>query len=66
MAIVCYLCKREVEIMSFGNGFLGICCNKVMYNSTDKSPFDMKPDVKKDISMHPSHPEKWFNKAKHS
>ncbi|HVO65078.1 MAG TPA: hypothetical protein VMT12_01235 [Syntrophales bacterium] len=66
MPIVCHICKKEVEIMSFGTGFVGICCDKVMYNSTFKSQFDVKPDVKKDISMHQFRPGRQLYKAKHS
>ena len=54
MAIVCDICKREVDLISFGSGFVGICCKMVLYNSTEKSQFDMKPDVKKDMDMHHS------------
>jgi hypothetical protein len=50
MAIVCYICKEEVALINFGNGLVGVCCGKVLYNSADKSQFDMKPDEKKDIS----------------
>jgi hypothetical protein len=66
MTIVCYICKEEVELMSFGAGYVGVCCNKVLYNSADGSQFDMKPDEKKDISMHSFHQEKKSYQTKHS
>jgi len=66
MTIVCYVCKKEVEVMRFGNGFVGICCNKVMYNSMDRTPFDIRRNKKKEISMHPFHPERPFYKANNS
>ncbi len=31
-AIICDICAREVEIISFGTGYVGVCCNKVFYN----------------------------------
>ncbi len=47
MAIVCDICKKEVELIRFGDGVVGVCCDKVLYNSLDKSRFDTKPDEKK-------------------
>jgi hypothetical protein len=66
MALVCNICKKEVHLMSFGNGFVGACCNKILYSSADKSQFDMKPEEKKDISMHSFHPEGSSHQTKHS
>ena len=66
MAIVCDICKKEVALMSFGNGYVRVCCNKVLYSFADKSQFDMKPEEKKDISMHLFHPEGRSHQAKHS
>ncbi|MGO9137742.1 MAG: hypothetical protein ACLP9S_07850 [Syntrophales bacterium] len=50
MAVVCDICKKEVKLIIFGNWLVGVCCDKVLYNSADKLQFDMKPDEKKDIS----------------
>ena len=50
MVVVCDICKKEVKLIIFGNGLVGVCCDKVLYNSIDKSQFDMKPDEKEDIS----------------
>jgi len=50
MVVVCDICKKEVKLIIFGNGLVGVCCDKVLYNSADKSQFDMKPDKKKDVS----------------
>ncbi|MGO9137731.1 MAG: hypothetical protein ACLP9S_05285 [Syntrophales bacterium] len=54
MGVVCYICKEEVKLIRFGNGFVGVCCERVLYNSADKSQFDMKPDEEKDISINSS------------
>ena len=51
MAIICNICKKEVELIRFGKGFVAVCCEKVLYNHEDESRFDMKPDEKKDIHM---------------
>ena len=53
MPIVCDICKKEVELIKFGKGFVAVCCKKVLYNYEDESRFSMKPDEKKDISMWP-------------
>ncbi|MGZ3648032.1 MAG: hypothetical protein ACXU9G_03260 [Syntrophales bacterium] len=66
MTVVCYICKEEVELINFGNGLVGVCCDKVLYNSADKSQFDMKPDEKKDISMPSFHQEGRPYQAKYS
>lgn len=39
-AIVCDICLQEVEVIRFGTGFVGVCCNKVLYNDEDKPEFD--------------------------
>lgn len=64
MDIVCYICKKEVKLIMFGNGFVGICCKKVLYNSADKPQFDMRQDEKKDISVHSFPQEGRFYQAK--
>jgi len=58
MAIIYYLCKKEVKIVSFGKGFVGLCCNNILYNSADNSQFDMTTDSKRYISMHSFHQDK--------
>jgi len=58
MAVVCYICKEEVKLIRFGNGFVGVCCDEVLYNSPDKPQLDMKPDEKKDTSMYSFHHRK--------
>ena len=47
MAVVCSICKEEVELINFGNGLVGVCCDRVLYNSAHRSQFDMKPDEKR-------------------
>jgi hypothetical protein len=66
MAIVCYICKKEIELTRFGTGFVGVCCKNVLYNYSDKPQFDMRQDEKKDIYMHSFHQERRSYQAKHS
>ncbi|MEN6321234.1 MAG: hypothetical protein ABFD82_21135 [Syntrophaceae bacterium] len=47
MAIVCYICKKEVPLVSFGDGFVGTCCGGIWYNSAIKPKFDMREEEKK-------------------
>jgi len=42
MTIMCPTCKREVKLISFGNGLIGLCCDKIHYNKSDKSVFYTK------------------------
>ena len=55
MAVICYICKEDVKLIRFGSGYVGVCCDRVLYNAADKSQFDTKPDEEKDISMHSFH-----------
>lgn len=55
MAIICYICKKEVELIRFGKGFVGICCKKVFYNDTDTSSFDLRQKEKNEILLHSLH-----------
>ena len=57
MAIVCNICKGKVEPISFGNGFVGICCKRILYNSQYKPQSDIKQTEKNDVSMHLFHQE---------
>ena len=47
MAIVCDICSEEVEIISFGTGFVGVCCNEVLYNDEDKPQFELSRSRRK-------------------
>jgi hypothetical protein len=38
--VICPICSYPVNIIKFGNGWLGTCCNKICYNSP------MPPSVK--------------------
>ena len=31
--IKCPVCKRDVPIITFGDGYIATCCGKVLYNS---------------------------------
>jgi hypothetical protein len=56
MIVVCDICKKEVRLIIFGNGLVGACCDTVLYNSADKSQFDMEPDeneLRKGTNMKP-------------
>jgi len=34
--MVCPHCGKEVKIISFGYGYVGVCCGKVVYNARKK------------------------------
>ena len=66
MAIICYICKKEVELVIFGNGLVGTCCNRVVYNSEDKPRFVMEKE-KKRIALSSAEPKrKRVHRAKHT
>lgn len=31
--IKCPHCGKEIELIEYGNGWLGVCCDRVVYNS---------------------------------
>jgi hypothetical protein len=33
--IHCAFCGKEVKLVHFGNGWVGICCNKIAYNNIE-------------------------------
>jgi len=66
MAIVCYICKKEVHLVSFGSGYVGTCCNRVLFNAAIKPQFDKEKEEQKNFSMHVSRQEKRYCQAKHS
>ncbi len=37
--IACPYCGKDVKLISFGSGWVGTCCGKVVYNS-DRLPVD--------------------------
>ena len=43
--VKCPNCGREVKIISFGYGYMAICCGMILYNNSDESP---KADKKKE------------------
>ena len=47
MSIVCSICKKEVHLVYFGSGFVGTCCDSVVYNSAVKPQLDMKKGEEK-------------------
>ncbi len=34
--IFCPLCKKEVSLIDFGEGWVGVCCGKLVYSSCTK------------------------------
>ena len=45
--VKCPYCKKEVELQLFGDGWIGICCNKVVYNESNRST-DVSRNCKND------------------
>lgn len=66
MAVVCYICKKEVHLVRFGSGFVGTCCNGVVYNSIIKPQFVMKQEEQKNVSIHSVLQKRRSYQAKHS
>ena len=66
MAIFCYICKKEVELVIFGNGLVGTCCNAVQYNSEDNQHV-VRAEERKKASLSSAAPKKRrFHQAKRS
>jgi hypothetical protein len=40
--VICPVCSCPVDIRRYGEGWIGICCNKVCYNS-DRPPSFLTP-----------------------
>jgi hypothetical protein len=34
--IFCHFCNKEVELIAYGGGWIGICCDRVLYNSSER------------------------------
>jgi hypothetical protein len=66
MAIVCYICKKEVRLVRFGSGFVGTCCNYIMYNSAIEPDFDRTEENQNNISVHSLHQEIRCGQTEHS
>jgi ribosomal protein S27AE len=41
--IICPLCGRGVILVQFGDGWVGVCCNEIIYNSLEL----LKDDIAK-------------------
>ena len=57
MAIFCYICKKEVELVTFGNGLVGTCCNRVLYNSEDM-PRSVMDEERKSTALSAAAPKR--------
>jgi hypothetical protein len=33
VTIVCPYCNKEVKLINYGRGWVGSCCNRIVYNS---------------------------------
>ena len=65
-AIFCHICKKEVELVIFGNGLVGTCCDTVLYNSEDK-PQVVREEEKNKIALSAAAPKrKRLHRAKRS
>jgi len=31
--VVCPLCNKKVVLVSYGGGWIGVCCDRIVYNS---------------------------------
>ena len=31
--MTCPICKKDVELILYGNGWIGVCCEKLIYNA---------------------------------
>jgi uncharacterized paraquat-inducible protein A len=45
--VKCPNCGREVNIISFGYGYMAICCGMILYDSKDEPPKAEKKEEKK-------------------
>jgi hypothetical protein len=61
MTIICPTCKREVKLISFGNGLIGLCCDKILYNKYEYSPFHAKQTGKEDAGYAAIPKQVYFN-----
>jgi len=48
MIITCTKCKKEIKLISFGNGMVGSCCDRIQFNKSENSPFLLKYAGKED------------------
>jgi len=47
--VKCPNCGREVKIISFGYGYMAICCGMILYEGSDEPPeAEKKKEEKKD------------------
>ncbi len=44
--VKCPYCGREVKILSFGYGYMAMCCGMIVYNNRDESPKAEKKEEK--------------------
>jgi hypothetical protein len=39
MILVCPKCNKEVKIISFGDGLIGICCDRILYDKKNEDQY---------------------------
>jgi len=61
MTIICPTCKREVKLISFGNGLIGRCCDKIQYNKSENSSFHVKQNEEENTGYTAVPKQVYFN-----
>jgi hypothetical protein len=54
MILACPKCNKEVKIISFGDGLIGICCDRLLYNKKNEYQFYMNQSENNDTPI--NHP----------
>ena len=62
MTIICPTCKREVKLIYFGNGLIGLCCDKILYNKSENAPLHAKQTKKEDVKYTSAPEQLYFNR----
>jgi hypothetical protein len=42
--IICPHCSREVELVKYGDGWVGSCCDRLVYNASHPPPSGTKTE----------------------
>lgn len=49
--VICPVCSNLVNIKIFGNGWLGLCCREIVYNSDQSPQTTVTENVKTSINI---------------
>jgi len=49
--VICPVCSNFVNIKKFGNGWLGLCCREIVYNSVQLPRTKLTENVKTSINI---------------